>query len=429
MTFDEIRGIYTPSYFSIRLNTVESLHPLQNVDVKFISTYFHEYFHYLQDLTTPFGLNSAWNTYDRTIRLIKHVQEIKGDIELPLQDDIIKELDRNYKVYCQILASKKPTKTITDKFSIKTIGLTNKKELEGLIPEEANQFVKMELIDDLGIEADFWFGGIAVIETMTYLIQSRFFDTSSTPTFPYKAAIIFAEHFSGQFKGNYELIFALCEVSLYSPYPGRTFYELLLEIEQSKIQISNANQIYEFGLQHIEKKWGLWEKLEKYKTTLIEILKNLYGHEAFKNNREWLMYIIEEGTKLRKENPCFMLQLYQSKEAFSPLLLDIYKRLGAPEAINAENKRWFTAPQALEENADKIHTVFLTGFKQIQNLLLFGKKDCVIINHCEGSENEMPIDKNCTTSPWLKAKQDPLCPFAALWKSFGLDSKNVKITA
>jgi hypothetical protein len=31
--------------------------------------------------------------------------------------------------------------------------------------------------------------------------------------------------------------------------------------------------------------------------------------------------------------------------------------------------------QALEENADKIHTVYLTGVKQIQNLLLFGKRD------------------------------------------------------
>jgi hypothetical protein len=86
------------------------------------------------------------------------------------------------------------------------------------------------------------------------------------------------------------------------------------------------------------------------------------------------MHIIEEGYKLRKENSSFMLQLYQNNEAFSPLMLDIYKRLGAPEVINAENKRWFAAPQALEENADKIHTVYLTGVKQIQNLLLFGKE-------------------------------------------------------
>ncbi|HSC54274.1 MAG TPA: hypothetical protein VLC98_11650 [Phnomibacter sp.] len=429
MTFDEVRGIYTPSYFSIRLNTTEELHPLQNVNVKFISTYFHEYFHYLQDLTTSFGLNSAWNTYDRTIRLIKHVQGIEGDIELPIKDDIIKELDKNYNVYCQILASKKPTKIITDKFSIKKIELTTQRKLEGVIPDEANQFVNMELVDDLGVEADFWFGGMAVIETMTYLIQSRFFDTSHSPTFPYKAAIIVAEYLSNQFKGSYEYIFSLCEVSLYSPYPGRTFYEILLEIEQQKIKIASTAQIYDMGFRHVTKKWGLWENLEKYKSTLVEILKSLHGHEAFKINRDWLIYIIEEGAKLRKEQPSLMLELYKSATPFSPLLLDIYKRLGTPETINAENKRWFAAPQALEENADKIHTVFLTGFKQMQNLLLFGKKDCIIINHCEGSKNEMPIDKNCTTSPWLKAKQDPLCPFAALWKSFGLDSKDIILTS
>jgi hypothetical protein len=260
MTFDEIRGIYMPSYFSIRLNTYESLHSLKNVDEKFISTYFHEYFHYLQDLTTSFGLSSAWNTYDRTIRLIRHAQEVKGDIVLPIQDGLIKKLDKNYRVYCEILANKKPTKTITDQFAIKKIELTIKKELKGIIPNEANQFIKMELIDDLGVEADFWFGGIAVIETMTYLIQSRFFDTKSSPTFPYKTAIILAEHSSSQFKDNYEFVFALCEVSLYSPYPGRTFYEILIGIEQSQTQIDDVMKIYEFGLQHIAVKWGFMGK-------------------------------------------------------------------------------------------------------------------------------------------------------------------------
>jgi hypothetical protein len=36
-------------------------------------------------------------------------------------------------------------------------------------------------------------------------------------------------------------------------------------------------KIYEFGLQHIAVKWGLWEKLERYKSKLIKLSRIYMG--------------------------------------------------------------------------------------------------------------------------------------------------------
>ncbi|RYE57635.1 MAG: hypothetical protein EOP48_05380 [Sphingobacteriales bacterium] len=428
MHFDEIRGLYTPSYFTMRLATTQDLHPLSDLDIKYLSTYFHEYFHFLQDLTTVFGLNCSWNTYDRTIRALEYAQKTEGEVVVPLPNELGIELLRNLTVQKHVYGDKTPEKAISDKFSIVGIEIVSKAELKDLIPDEANKFVRVSLMDEKEVTTQFWFGGIAVIESMTYLIQGKFFDTSHTPVFPYKAAWIIAGHINGQFKERPELVFSLCEIALYSPYPGLSFYEILKHINDNSIEINETSELYRLGLEQIERKWGLWNKLQKNKDKLTNIVSQLYGHEVFKREREWLIHLIEEGAKIRTSDPSFMLEMYQSETAFGPELMSIYERLGTPETINAENKRWFASPAAMQENDGQIHTVFLTGFKQIQNLLLFGKKDCILIAHCEGSEVEMPIDKYCFNAPWEKTKQDPLCPFAALWKSFGLDAKTIRIS-
>jgi hypothetical protein len=289
------------------------------------------------------------------------------------------------------------------------------------------KFVQLHFVDPADSHSKSLFGAMCVLETMTYLIQNRFFDTQHIPQLPYKSGVNVANLLSKKLKGNVEYIFALCDVSLFSPYPGWTFYELLNQIEVSEFAPTIAEEIYEFGFETIQQKWGLWQRFQKYRDNLLSILSKLYGHDAFLHSKEWILHIINEGYNIRIEDPYFMLKLFRSDAAFNETLLSIYKRLGAPEAINLDNKRWFAAPEKLIDQEKEIHTVFLSAFKQIQRLLLYGKRDCIMINHCMGSKPAMPIDNNCDESPWLKARIEPQCPFGAIWKSFGLEEKEIII--
>lgn len=425
MELNEIRGIYSPSYFRIRVATTNDLEPLEKLPPDDLSTYFH----FIQDLTTLFGLNTSWNVYDRTVRLIKYAQQSDETLTLPFAENHnLQELNRNYWFSYYNLSAKTPQDIISDKFTITKVAITKRDVKENTIPDELNLFLRIDIKDESETETHFWFGAIAIMETMTYLFQGKFFDTTGTPIFPYKSGIILANHISKKVDANSEFIYALCDVSLFSQFPGLAFYDILQEIENSDVVLNKAEDIYDLGFKYIEKRWGLWDKFENSRDALIHIITSLYGHQAFATVKEWLLHIIDQGYKMRCENPYFMLELYRQTKPVSENLFTIYKRLGSPETMNSEKKRWFAAPDALKEKADQVHTAFLLGFKQIQELLLFGIKNCVLIDHCEGTEPPMPINKFCNSSPWGKANEDPLCPFAALWKSFGLDKKKIEFS-
>jgi hypothetical protein len=425
MTYDDILGFYRPSFFSFRLNTTLPINPLDDLPLPFISTYYHEYFHFLQDLTTSYGFHAAWNTFDHPLLLIESIQKGPDDIELPLKDKkLVNDISIKRSLHLQTMGSKIPSPPVNQDFEINNISIAPNTDATN-IPTELNLFVRITIQNSDLQESTFWFGSLAVNETMTYIIQSKFFDTSDTPFFPYQTGIFLAEYLSPQFKGNNEYVFALCDVSLFSPYPGKSFYEILVEIEKEEFKIKKAEDIYTFGMEFIESKYGLWKKFEEAKNGLVHYMSNLFGHEIFKSEKLWVTHIINAGYEMRKNDPTYMLKLYRCEIPFSDLLLSIKDTLGTPEIMNAENLRWFTPPKVLQEKDYTIHALFLLGFNQIQNLLLNNSKSCNLLNHCEGSHTEMPIDQNCTSSPWLKIDQEMLCPFAALWMSFGLNTKTI----
>ena len=89
MKLEAQRGSYQSSLFYIDINSFETFDSLadlvnqmneeENPQEKerlllVLSTYFHEYFHFMQDVTTYFGLNTAWNLYNQLITIIGYVQ-------------------------------------------------------------------------------------------------------------------------------------------------------------------------------------------------------------------------------------------------------------------------------------------------------------------------------------------------------------------
>ena len=59
------RGSYSPSFFKMEVLTTHSLSNLTELPPEVFATFFHEYLHFLQDITTTFGLINATMQVDR----------------------------------------------------------------------------------------------------------------------------------------------------------------------------------------------------------------------------------------------------------------------------------------------------------------------------------------------------------------------------
>ena len=61
MLKDTTLGYYEPSFFRLHVSTTEKLSDLDALSIENKSVFIHEYVHFLQDLTTSFGLINLCN--------------------------------------------------------------------------------------------------------------------------------------------------------------------------------------------------------------------------------------------------------------------------------------------------------------------------------------------------------------------------------
>jgi len=54
--YNKLLGYYLPSFFFIKLNTKEGIEDLNHVNSSTLSTFFHEYTHFIQDFATIWGI-------------------------------------------------------------------------------------------------------------------------------------------------------------------------------------------------------------------------------------------------------------------------------------------------------------------------------------------------------------------------------------
>src|SRR5574338_1557999 len=85
MRYNYVRGQYEISFFSITLHILDDLDSIQKLPENKQKLFFLEYLHFIQDITTVFGINSAWNQFDQIRQAISNLQLKKGVISLPIE--------------------------------------------------------------------------------------------------------------------------------------------------------------------------------------------------------------------------------------------------------------------------------------------------------------------------------------------------------
>ena len=235
---DKILGFYEPGLLHLRVNTVEDIFNLNELifdKPELFSTFLHEYIHFLQNITTTFGLfqTSFYINYIKDLNK-SVLQDASNHFNTPviLNDDFYSNTNlRLLNLYC---GENNPIDYIKyDSYKEETIEF---------IDNDGNKFYpwkcKIFYYDKKGNYRNFHFGATCIKEYIAHAIQSDYQLNISHPDVPYLVAELIIQKEYPEIGNNKRMMIALCDVSLMAYDPARQFLSIL-KLLQNYCKIQN----------------------------------------------------------------------------------------------------------------------------------------------------------------------------------------------
>lgn len=412
-------GYYVPSFFEMHINTftddltITSLSPEDRVVL------YHEYIHFLQDVSTYYGLNAIYAHGEYIHSVVTRIyQEQKSSFIVPFEI-----LDNNDNV---LLNRRLANLTQGDDTPISKLVITQIEESEDEISIPNKYIERIPNIIIHTTDSMMIFGAIAIMENMAYiyerLCEPEYYKKS--PDFPYRAAELVADFYVPNFSKDLLMVLALCDMCLQSSNPGACFVRVMKGIQSGELCFSKPEDIYD----HFYRQSTTKADDETSSTFIENFLSLLHVVEAhlksylrdipgIENYYAWIDRIIKFSTFCRVEDRYFILNMARNKcivdnGHFGKAIHDI----GTPLMSNNNNNYFIIPPDGLEP---ELNVEILKAVREIEKVFEFASDSCNMYQWCNKSPQSNP-NKLCLTSPWLKSKEERLCPFGLLWKHWKL---------
>lgn len=419
---------YLPSFFEVNIPTADNLDNVLAMRPEVQALYGHEYVHFLQNLTTNFGLLRTWNRFDRIAQIIAHIQQSGSDIQLPLTGAVI-EHERNNNILLRDLEGsgfrEVPEREAQD-YNIDAIEQRKDPLLDTTFKVDYMRHIVLKLMHPVLPVVDYTFGETAVAETMAYLIESKFFGIAAPAKWPYLSGKELAQYIYPPVAANNEKLLALCDIALMHPAPGWAFFTILEELAATGAPPVNAEQLIDFArVSYAKRGWNIDKQLELARNGVIGRIQTLFNDPFLEPTKKWFENIVYRAADLRGNHYKFILDVYRSNDMFEEGVADMLINLGGPHTINAIGKRYLIAPQGLGITAADIHPQKLKALDQVHDMLLMpaAAYRCKLLDMCRDSLPTDLVDDRCRTRPWERTRDQRLCTFSVLWNYYGLDQK------
>ena len=324
------RGSYRPSFYHIHLNTENALDRgcLTNVE---LSTLFHEYLHFLQDMTTLYGFISTCRIVDR----IKVFCEMKANGTYDMSKPLSNQLDGNQVIIEQLYNLRiggRPRSAISKVDFIKV-------EKNGLI--NGLEDIEYILVDG-GNNNPFVFGSLCILESMASLFQRKFVPETNHPNFPYHTVELFIESMYPEFGSDSICIFSLCDVCLMTTDPGPSLYQAVLDMKVAGFVPKSGREVYDFV-------WKTFKFEDVQSGNKIELLpyfewagnnaktqfSDYFTVDNFAVIKEACNSLFDNAIKLRKENPYFLIDIMEGDLEYAVTkYFELFNEIGTPLITN-----------------------------------------------------------------------------------------------
>lgn len=409
-------GYYLPSFFFIDIATSEKLENLDNLKDDTKSTLYHEYVHFLQDLTATFGLTNIINNVDIQKAVNKNILESKkSEFETPVSYESFKDVDLYSYLNGMFFGDSE------SKFSKLSFITTIKLVENGLIPGfEDKTYVEVHFVTN-GVYDTLALGAIAVMENMAYLIESSLYDNVNPPEYPYRIIERVVEFIYPEFGENKINIVMLCDYSLNTPDPGRFLVDFIRLLKSKNIKnyedAYNLIKLYNFS-DLTGEEFTIFSLFDKRSTQAKEQLMDYFTIDLYEENNLWISTTLENTNRLRLENYNFWARILEKKtqaERRSEFNLIITK-IGFPLLSNSKLEVSFSHPE--------INPQYIIAFKaiyEVREIIMGKQKECGLKAFCKSDTRDI-TNESCNT-PWDRGKQEPLCPFGQIIKMWGIHEK------
>lgn len=410
-------GYYTPSFFYMEVGTNSSFKKFDDRD---FSVFLHEYIHFIQDITTLYGLNNMYVYSEYVRHATNKIYKLPhGLFNVPILPSIENE-DNVYlnKQICNLTNG-------GDDFDISKIKKINSIEIlveqTGVVgsPITDIETVVVHCIDINDIDYILAFGAKCIMENMAYIMEQMVCENyASSADYPYSFAEKIVDKIYPEFGVDKLNVLALCDLSLQYSNPGEVFYQFLQEMASIQWKPTQPEDIYDEIYSRINVMNNQNEIL--LNDNFIGLFNNVktqikgYFNDPllFKEIVNWVDQTFDSALNLRLKNRYFILDVARGGNIKTNVAFnDLFSQVGTPLISNNTGEFTVLNPN----NTKGVDLDFFSAIGQIVSVFEFANFKCRLYPLC--LKQNIEVGNHCHTAPWLGGRG---CTFALFWKHWKL---------
>lgn len=412
-------GSYIPTFFEMHVATRDDDMTINKMSDGDATVLFHEYIHFLQDITTFYGLN---NLYVQSEYFHSVVNRVKGNLQFQVPYMIRDNKDNvllNQKI-CRLTNGDSEESSF---YLVHSVDEWSDDLADDFISNPPISEIKNIVLNQNDNMRSF--GAIAIMESMAYILERLCSPNAyvSSPDYPYRAAELVAIYYDAKFGNDLLRVLALCDMSLQNSNPGLCFVNIMKLVGEGKLLFDTPESIYDyFYNRRVKSVYGRvtsWQDsynklLNQVDTCLQDYIK---GIDSLKSYHEWINHLVDFSRDWRNNDRYFLLKMARKNDLKKN---DCWgytvARIGSPLMVNANN-HYFKLPYDGMQEGESVE--MYAALKEIYKLFLEGNKPCGLLTWCNDSLKSTP-NELCNTAPWKKVGETKLCPYAFFWRHWGL---------
>lgn len=413
---DERMNSYKCNFFHMFL---EGESPIINggynkIPLRDYASFIHEYVHYIQQITTPYGLKYSTYFIKNLLIYRESINSSQKEINLPFR---LKVNEPTKQIEVE-LANKNGSESFA-KGNINDIEINNNDVKLAKQQQSAVNIGVYDFENDRAFNEGFQFGYWCVIESMAHMVQSLINPELNHRIVPYRTAQLVCSKIRPDLRDDTKLLISICYVSLYFDNPGHAFFEILDSIPQGGEKGVELYKRYmiKYKRRFRNKKMDNHEMMNIIMNEFVIILGALVG-----NNLIYYKNVLN-NCKLEssKGDSLFLRMIYYEDISNIDRLSEIISFYGYP-AIDSSKSSDIVVPFDQETERPYLEHSSLISLELLINRFKekSGNKVCLRFQICNRNRDNDIIEEFCAEQQWLKEKT---CLFKAGLQYWGWEDK------
>lgn len=399
----ETLGEYFLNSFIIKCNKKIDFDDIsKSDDINSLGTFFHEYMHFLQNISTTYGCMSMTYYYANTMNILFEISNSKNSKiprVIPNNNESVEYLANIYNL--TLGDTDLWTYECYDDIRIVDIQINSEEWIEDKYKNATTPTIVLETKKNGKIvKKNFQFGAMAVMESMASLFERIIYNKRFLgKQVQYNICEILWDYLLPRKFNQIHLVFLACECALMYDNPGLIFYSILKfclceendELNKAKIIDAFRNSIRP---SYIDTYNNYYNEMIKHFDDLVPP-NNMFCKDLSEHVKGFLKKIYD----LRTLNVHFLTDIISGDNEISSkvLIIDLMKNTNAiPLIIDSDNEILSGLKQQLNK-MDMTNNLALYSFNQFWGIR--GKNRCFMLEICEKNSKDL-IDNRCTECPW-----------------------------